>query len=99
MIHDTFDAVYGGEFVGSCPPGIIPIRSTKAAKRCVPTVQAVVAWLDNDRVIFTRLKQGEPFLQMKFYTDGVYNGETVIWDTKTDQIIPYHDRILWCIYG
>jgi hypothetical protein len=57
-----------------------------------------VAWLDNDRVIFTRLKKGESFLQMKKYVDGIYSGETVVWDTKKDKVIPYHDGKLWCSY-
>jgi hypothetical protein len=57
-----------------------------------------VAWLDNDRVIFTRLKKGESFLQMKAAKPFVFNGETVIWDTKKDKVIPYHDGMLWCSY-
>jgi hypothetical protein len=57
-----------------------------------------VAWLDNDRVIFTRLKKGEPFLQMKAAKPFVFNGETVIWDTKKNKLMPFHDGLLTCSY-
>lgn len=90
---------YAFEFSGPFPTKDYPYKIHKSGEEVCTDCPSVVAWLDNDHVIFTRLKKGEPFLQMKKYVDGIYSGETVIWDTKKDKVIPYHDGMLWCSYG
>lgn len=90
---------YAFEFSGPFPTKDYPYKIHKSGEEICTDCPSVVAWLDNDRVIFTRLKKGEPFLQMQKYVDGIYGGETVIWDTKKDKVIPYHDGMLWCSYG
>lgn len=90
---------YAFEFSGPFPTKDYPYKIHKSGEEVCTDCPSVVAWLDNDRVIFTRLKKGEPFLQMQKYVDGIYSGETVIWDTKRDKITPYHDGMLWCSYN
>ncbi|MDD4950700.1 hypothetical protein [Sulfuricurvum sp.] len=86
------------EFSGPFPTKDYPYTIHKSGEEVCTDCPSVVAWLDNDRVIFTRLKKGEPFLQMKTFNPFAFNGETVIWDTKKDRVIPYHDGMLWCSY-
>lgn len=92
-------ALHAFEFSDPFPTEDYPYKVHKSDEEVCTDCPSVVAWLDNDRVIFTRLKKGEPFLQMQKYVDGIYSGETVIWDTKKDKVIPYHDGMLWCSYG
>lgn len=84
------------EFEGKFPTKDYPYTIYDSHIKVCVDCWSVVAWLDNDRVIFTRLKAGEKNLQMKEYKNFVYYGETVIWDTKQNSVTPYHDGMLWC---
>ncbi|WP_310439828.1 hypothetical protein [Sulfuricurvum sp.] len=90
---------YAFEFSGPFPTKDYPYTIHKSGEEVCTDCPSVVSWLDNDRVIFTRLKKGEPFLQASSFKPFVFSGETVIWDTKKDKIIPYHDGMLWCSYN
>lgn len=89
---------YAFEFSGSFPTKDYPYKIHKSGEEVCTDCPSVVAWLDNDHVIFTRLKKGEPFLQMKSVKSFAFNGETVVWDTKKDKLTPYHDGQLTCSY-
>lgn len=91
-------SLYAFEFSGPFPTKDYPYKIHKSGEEVCTDCPSVVSWLDNDRVIFTRLKKGEPFLQMRVANPFAFNGETVIWDTKKDKIISYHDGMLWCSY-
>lgn len=90
---------YAFEFEGTFPTKDYPYTIHDSHTKVCVDCWSVVAWLDNDRVIFTRLKTGEKNLQMKEYKNFVYYGETVIWDTKQNSVIPYHDGMLYCSSG
>lgn len=87
------------EFSGTFPTKDYPYTIHKSGQEVCSDLLNTVAWLDNNRVIFTRLKRDEPFLQRRIYHDGIYHGETVIWDTTTNKTTPYHDGELRCSYN
>lgn len=91
-------SLHAFEFSGPFPTKDYPYKIHKSGEEVCTDCPSVVAWLDNDRVIFTRLKKGEPFLQMTVANPFAFNGETVVWDTKKDTVTPYHDGMLWCSF-
>jgi hypothetical protein len=55
-----------------------------------------IAWLDNERVIFTALKPGQPRMQINVKQRPI--GRIVIWDTARNKASDYADGTLICYY-
>lgn len=90
------------EFSGPFPSRDYPFPVKESGVEVQVDEATVVEWLDNEQVIFSALKPGEPRLQGKLHhadgQDHFAPGRVVVWNTRTDQIQDLGEGKLHCAY-
>lgn len=90
------------EFSGPFPDRDYPFPVKDSEVEVQVDEATVVEWIDNERVIFSALKPGEPRLQGKAYQadrqDHFAPGRVVVWNTRTDDIKDLGEGKLYCAY-
>lgn len=90
------------EFSGPFPERDYPFPVKESGVEVQVDEATVVEWIDNDKVIFSALKPGEPRLQGKAYhadrQDHFAPGRVVVWNTRTDEIKDLGEGKLNCAY-
>ena len=90
------------EFSGPFPDRDYPFPVKDSGIEVQVDEATVVEWIDNEQVIFSALKPGEPRLQGKAYhadrQDHFAPGRVVVWHTRTDDIKDLGEGKLYCAY-
>lgn len=89
------------EFSGPFPERDYPYPVKESGVEVRVDEATVIEWLDNEKVIFSALKPGEPRLQDKGYNRGqdrTAPGRVVVWNTRTDEIKDLGEGKLHCAY-
>jgi len=97
-----FQPVVAFEFSGSFPDRDYPLPVKDSGVEVQVDEATVVEWIDDEKVIFSALKPGEPRLQGKGYhadrKDHFAPGRVVVWNTRTDEIKDLGEGKLYCAY-
>lgn len=90
------------EFSGPFPERDYPFPVKESRIEVQVDEATVVEWIDNEKVIFSALKPGEPRLQTRLYNadrqDHFAPGRVVVWNTRTDEIKDLGEGKLYCAY-
>lgn len=91
------------EFDGPFPTRDYPFEVKDSGVEVQVDAATVVEWLDNEQVIFSALKPGEPRLQGAiFHADRKPRnapGRVVVWNTRTGEAKQYSEGKLACSHG
>lgn len=97
-----FQPVVAFEFSGPFPDRDYPFPVKESGVEVQVDEATVVESIDDEKVIFSALKPGEPRLQGKGYhadrKDHFAPGRVVVWNTRTDEIKDLGEGKLQCAY-
>lgn len=99
----TNRAAWAFEFDGPFPTRDYPFEVKDSGVEVQVDAATVVGWLDNEQVIFSALKPGEPRLQgAVFHANRKPQnapGRVVMWNTRNGEVKQYSEGKLACSHG